>query len=86
MSLALFSTDHQLTSPAGIGAQGGTGSSSWIVSTAVPWNPSDVPTPVTFDNCRLIVSSPSKFVSLQIGTLKVFDVSFRAKLSVPLVV
>src|SRR5471030_910291 len=56
LSLALFSTDHQLTSPAGTVAQDGIGSSSWIVSTAVAWNPSVALAPVTPDSCRLTVS------------------------------
>ena len=85
LSLALFSIDHQLTSPAGTVAHGGVGSSSWIVSTAVAGDPSDAPAPVTPDNCRLIVSSFSKRVSPQIATLKVFDVSLMPKVSAPLV-
>src|SRR4051812_10670172 len=61
-------------------------SSFVIVRTAVAGVPIDAPMPVAFDNRRLTVSGFSKTASLQIGMLKVFEVSVAAKLSVPAVV
>ena len=65
----------------GVGVGVGAASSFVIVKTAVagaPW----IAAPIALLSVRLTVSSPSKTLSSQIGTLKVLLVSPAAKLNV----